>query len=195
LLGNVPKPLASLALLLVCFALGALGSKLSLRTTIQWGGWALVLWVELLLTLVHNDWQRGSRPAVYTSDAQDLVKNNRVPSGQRVLTEDDVIYSVLARDKKFFRGATALQYFNVQSDTARARILASTDYIAVSKHTFVNYYLKYDPLGRGETDPFRAALSHARKGQATSLYGFRLVPIETSRAWTVIKVEPEPRPS
>jgi hypothetical protein len=68
-------------------------------------------------------------------------------------------------------------------------MLGATDYIIVAKRNYGTYYLKYDPLGRGTSDPFRAAVVAARKGKPTNLYGYRLVPLETSRDWTVLKVE------
>jgi hypothetical protein len=186
-------PLRSLSLVFIAVGFGGLFEKLPIGPSprLLRAAWGLMFWFVLLRTLQHNDWQRNAKFAAYTTDALNLVKSNRLPRDQRVLTEDDVIYGVLVRDKTFFRKAATLQYFNVQNDARRAAMLGATDYIAVSKSDFVNYYLKYDPLGRGESDPFRAAIRHARKGRPISLYGYRLLPIETSRQWTVLKVEPE----
>jgi len=190
---NAPKALCSLALILIAAGLGALRGNLPLRASrLLKPAWALLFWIVMLRTLVHNDWQREAKLAAYSDDARELVNENRVPKGQRVLTEDDIIYGVLVHDKHFFRRVNALQYFNVQDDARRAEILRSTDYIAVSKSDFLSYYLKWDPLGRGQSDPFRAGIAHARKGKSMSLYGYRLLPIETSKHWTVLKVEPEP---
>jgi hypothetical protein len=190
---SAPKPVCSLSLIFIAAGLGALLGKLpyALSPRLLRSGWALLFWVSLLRTLVHNDWYPQTRPAPYTVAALKLIKHCGEPKGQRVLTEDDVIYGVLVRDQTLFRQLGALQYFNVQSDARRAEILGKTDYIIAAKGDFLNYYLKYDPLGRGGSDPFRAAVLHARKGKPASLYGYRLVPIETSRDWTVIKVESE----
>ena len=188
-----PKALCSLALIFIAAGLGALNEKQPFsRLPLARSAWALLFWFLMLRRLEHNDWQRGAKLAPYSADALDLVEHERVPRGQRVLTEDDVIYGVLVRDTKFFRTVNALQYFNVQGDARRKEILASTDYIVLSKSNFLNYYLKWDPLARGETDPFRVAMLHARKGKPISMYGYRLLPIETTRRWTVIKVESEP---
>jgi len=187
------KALSSLSLIFIAAGFGALSQKLAIAPFRARSAWALLFWFLLLRRLEHNDWQRPARLAPYTLDARDLVEHDRVPKGQRVMTEDDVIYGLLVHDANFFRELNALQYFNVQSDTRRAKILGSTDYIAVSKNDFLNYYLKWDPLGRGDSDPFRLAMQRAHKGAAVSLYGYRLLPIETSRRWTVLKVEPEPR--
>ena len=190
---GAPKAVCSLALISIAAGLGALRRWLPLALSpLLKSGWGLLFWVVILRTIEHNDWQRDAKLAAYADDALDLVDHHRVPKGQRVLTEDDVIYGVLVRDKHFFRGINALQYFNVQDDARRAKILRSTDYIAVSKSEFLSYYLQWDPLGRGQSDPFRAAIAHARKGKPISLYGYRLLPIETTKGWTVLKVEPEP---
>ena len=81
----------------------------------------------------------------------------------------------------------------MQYDARRAEILGSIDYVILSKgkHTF--YDLRYDPLRRGKSDRFRAAVLRARSGKASSVYGYRLVPIKaarkTSRQLLVLKVE------
>jgi len=193
---DAPKVVCSLALIFIAVGLGALSVKLPLAVSrLLEPAWALLFWLLMLHTLEHNDWQRDTKLAAYTDDALDFLKHVRVPKGRRVLTEDDLIYGILVRDKHFFRDVNSLQYFNVQSDERRAEILRSTDYIAVSKSEFLNYYLKWDPLGRGQSDPFRAAVTHARRGAPFRLYGYRLLPIETTKGWTVIKVEPEPSAS
>ena len=131
----------------------------------------------------------GGAIMAYTIDAKDLLKGKRVPKGQRVLTEDDVIYGVLVRDLRLFRAVHALQAFVVQNDTRRAEMLDATDYIVVSKRNYPTYFLKNDPFQRGQSDPFRSAIVLARKGRPTNLYGHTLVPVEVSRDWIVIKVE------
>jgi len=185
------KPVGSLSLIFIAAGLGALLHKLSIAPAsrlLRTSG-ALLSWVVLLRTIGNSDWGSVISRLAYTVDAQNLLKHSPVPKGQRVLTEDDLIYGVLINDMTLFRAVAALQYFNVQSDARRAEMLGATDYIIASKHNYGTYYLKYDPLGRGTSDPFRAAVVGARKGKPTSLYGYRLVPIETSRDWTVIKVE------
>jgi len=191
---DAPKPACSLALIFIAAGLGALLGKLpfALSPSLLRSGWALLFWFLLLRKLEHNDWRASPRPAAFSIDAVNLLKGNRVPRGQRILTEDDVIAGVLARSRRFFRQAAALQYFNVQDDARRAEMLRATDYIVVSRRSFSFYYLKYDPLGRGRSDPFRAAILDARKGKPASLYGSLLVPLETSSDLIVIKVEPQP---
>ena len=190
------KPAGSLSLIFIAAGFGGLlGDSLrAFSPSLPRAGLALLIWVYLLVTLENNDWGSAPKRAAYTIDALDLLKNERVPRGQRILTEDDMIYGVLARDKAFFGHATALQYFNVQDDARRAQILAATDYIVVSRRRFSMYYLRYDPLQRKDGDPFRAAIAaaHKRRRKPVSVYGSILVPIQVSRHAIVLKVEPQP---
>lgn len=125
--------------------------------------------------------------AVYTLDAKRLLDSKKLPPHSRVLTEDDIIYSVIARAPDFFAHATALQYFNIQNDAERAKLLNATDYIALSRGRHAFYYLHYDPEKRGNSDPFRAALG---RNESTNLYGHRLKLIDKSSAMSLFTVEP-----
>jgi hypothetical protein len=150
----------------------------------------VVLWVLLAgaatKEIVWGDWPRHFGRAVYTNDAQVLLSSRRLPRNSRVLAEDDVIYSVVVRDADFFKRATALQYFNIQDEAARTQILDRTDYVAVSLGAHSFYYLRYDPQHRGDSDPFRAALS---RHVTTHVYGHRLKLVDSSPAWRLFKVQ------
>jgi hypothetical protein len=89
--------------------------------------WGLLFAAVPLRAVALGDWPPTSVIMQYTLDAKDLLKGKRVPKGQRVLTEDDVIYGVLVRDLRLFRRVHALQAFVVQNDTRRAELLDSTD--------------------------------------------------------------------
>jgi len=184
-------PVCSLSLTLIAAALGALFRQWrSVVPPLLWkSAWGLLFAAVLLRAVALGDWPPTSVIMQYTLDAKDLLKGKRVPKGQRVLTEDDVIYGVLVRDLRLFRRVDALQAFVVQDDTRRAELLDSTDYIAVSKRNYPTYLLKNDPFKRSRSDPFRSAILLARQGRPTNLYGHTLVPIEVSRDWIVIKVE------
>jgi hypothetical protein len=190
---GAPKPVCSLSTMLIAAALGALSRKwpYALPPLLLKSACLLVLWVALLSMLKHQDWRPMVVRAPFSIDASTLLKSSPVPRGQRVLTEDDLIYSVLVRNRALFREAHALQDFNVQDDARRAEILASTDYIIASKRKYAYYYLLYDPLRRGASDPFRKAILAARTlRQPTRVYGHLLTPIDSSHDWIVLKVGP-----
>lgn len=110
-----------------------------------------------------------------------------------MLTEDDIIYGVVVKEPTFFESASALQYFNIQSDERRTAMLADTDYILVSRNAWSWYFLKYDPAERGLSDPFRAALHSlapdAGSASTAVVYGHRLTPVVDDENWLVLKVE------
>ncbi|MEI9952577.1 MAG: glycosyltransferase family 87 protein [Pseudomonadota bacterium] len=190
---EAPKPVCSLSLIFIATAFGALLRQLPFVVPpllLKWA-WALLFAAALVHALKRDDWQPPLGRGAFTIDALNLMKHSPVPRGQRVLTEDDLIYSVLVRDRTLFREAHALQDFNIQSDAQREKTLGSIDYILVSRRKYVYYYLIYDPLARGASDPFRLAIVNARRHRPVELYGYSLVPIETSRAWIVLKVEPK----
>lgn len=148
---------------------------------------ALLLVTAGSVAVFRGNWQREVGRATYTQDARRLLSSLKLLRGSRVLTEDDVIYSVIVRDPDFFVHATALQYFNIQDDEVRKEILDATDYVAVSRGRHSWYYLRNDPYRRGNTDPFRAALADEKDA---TLYGYRLKLVEKSAAWRVFKVQP-----
>ena len=186
------KPLCSLSLLIVALSVGALSRKLRFTRPafLRHSAWALVFAAVWLQGKARGAWRVHIGPADYTVDALSLLKHSPVPKGQRIMTEDDIIYGVLVRDRTFFGKAQALQDFNLKDDTERAEILARTDYIIVSRRRHPYYFLIYDPLRQGRGDPFRAVIDKARRrGKAGDAHGYHLVPVEVSKQWIVMKVE------
>jgi hypothetical protein len=133
-----------------------------------------------------GEWSHRPKRAVYTADAKALLSSQRLPRHARVLTEDDVIYGVIVRDGGFFKHATALQYFNIQDEATRVKILDKTDYIAVSCRNHGWYYLRYDPQRRGDSDPFRAAVG---RNATARVYGRRLKLVDSTPAFRLFKVQ------
>jgi hypothetical protein len=192
-----PNLLCSLSLCLIVAAAGALHVSLpcAIPTVAVYVGWSLLFGFALLSTRLNGGWGRAPKLAPYTQDAISLLEGSPVPRGARVLTEDDVIYGVLVKDHELFGKAAALQCFNTQDDARRAEMLGESDYIIVFKRKFHFYYLSYDPLSRGKSDPFRAAILGARNGAKTaSIYGHRLRLVENTRQRLVLKIEPETKP-
>jgi hypothetical protein len=188
---DLPTPLRSVSVLFIAAGISAVTSRLPfvLPSPVVRAGWALVFAGALLGTLNRGGWGKPPGPATFTREAQSLVRDPPIPRGQRVLLDDDVLYGVLIRDRALFREARTLQFLNVQNDAGRAQMLGATDYIIVSRGPHGYYYLKYDPLRTGRSDPLRAAILAARRSKASNVYGYRLVPVKASRQLLVLKVE------
>ena len=127
--------------------------------------------------------------APFTVDARRFLNAPPIPRGAGVLIDDDITYGIVIRDPDFFRRVTALPYFNIKDDDWRRKILDDTDYIVVSKRGYPYYYLQYDPVGRGDNDPFRRAISQMAAGAPSQrVYDRELFPIVNDKRWLVVKV-------
>ncbi len=182
----------STALLVAPALLGWLATRTRFSPRPQWVqiGFGLAI-AGVLLWTVFGPGFRGPRPVgVFVSDADALLQTGPLPRGSAVLTEDDIIYSVVVKDVGFFKHASALQDFNIRPEARRVELLREADYVLLSKGKHAYYYLRYDPQKLGNTDPFRAAVSRLlKRKQAVSVYGSRLVPVQDNRTWLVLKVE------
>jgi hypothetical protein len=185
-----PPVLCSLSLLLIAAETASALERLpfTLPVWLTRSAWVLLFAAVFVTTALSGEW-RPRAPAQYTQDAKALVEHKLLPRGKRVLMDDDILYGVLVRDHRLLERAGTLQYFNVQDDAHREEILASTDYLVLSTGSHFFYYLKYDPLARGTSDPFRAAVQHARRNKPASVYGYRLVPFSERGRLFVLKVE------
>ena len=182
------------ALLIAPALLGWLMARVHWSPKASWVhiGFVLLLGGVLLSTLLKDPWRGPRRLAVYTNDADALLHKMPLLRGAAVLTEDDVIYSVIVKDVGYFGHAAALQDFNVRPEQRRAELLRQADYVVILKGQHNWYFLRYDPQKLGQRDPFRAAISRLSKSkQPVSIYGARLVPVQNNRTWLVLKVEHE----
>lgn len=148
--------------------------------------------LAIVLTLVGAVWHDNdsrAMEATYTQDASLFLKTRPVPKDARVLIDDQLSCGIVIQDPGWFRKLSALQYFNVQDDVHRARILDAVDYVLASKGDFALYYLRYDPLSRGSSDAFRKAMWEAvALNQPRSVYGRTLTPVASPWPLVVLKV-------
>lgn len=188
------KVLGSFVLVVGALGLGALSMHFGARSLFLRAtqGVVGVVLASILLVGVQDMTQARAKPrARYTRDAIRFIKQETVPRGARVLIDDDLIYGILVRDPGYLAAASALQNFAVQEDARREEMLASTDYIVISKGRHSWNFLRYDPIGRGNKDPFRALVRRiSRTSKPATIYGHRLIPMQNSRRWLVLKVEP-----
>ena len=191
LLSAVPVVLSA-GLLVLPALLGWLSTRTRFSPRPLWIqlGFGLAIAGALLWTVLGRGFRGPRRVAVYSSDAAALCEAGPVPRGSAVLTEDDIIYSVLVKDVAFFKHASALQDFNIRPEARRGELLRDADYVVISKGRHDWYYLRYDPQKLGNGDPFRAAVARLlKRKQPVSVYGSRLVAVQDNRRWLVLKVE------
>jgi hypothetical protein len=149
---------------------------------------AALLLAGVLVTMVRTAGPGWGR-APFTLDAIRFLNARQIPKGAAVLIDDDITYGIVIREPDFFRRVTALPYFNIKDDDWRRKVLDDTDYIVVSKREYPLYYLLYDPVGRGDSDPFRRAISQMAAGApAQRVYDRELVPIVNNKRWLIVKV-------
>lgn len=186
-----PRPVCSLSVLFIAAGVASALARLpfALPGWLAPAGWVLLLGAMFVSTARGGGWVPPRRPAQYTLDARDLVERDLLPRGKSVLMDDDMLYGVLVRDHRLVKRAGTLQYLNVQDAARRQQILEGTDYLVVSKGSHFFYYLKYDPLRRGKSDPLRAAIQRAVRDKPAEVDGFRLVPFKKRGRLVVLKVE------
>lgn len=127
----------------------------------------------------------------YVSSAATLLHNNNLPVGTRLMSEDDLLYPIVAQSPDRFQTLSALQYFNVMNETRRRQILSQTDYIWIvtnNRHPF--YYLNYTPIPAWDTDKFRLMLHELKQDrQQKKLYGFLFIPVEIGTEHLLIRIK------
>src|SRR5262245_3868844 len=149
---------------------------------------AALLLAGVLVTMVRAAGPGWGR-APFTVDALRFLRTPPIPKGAGVLIDDDITYGIVIREPDFFRRVTALPYFNIKDDEWRRKILDDTDYIVVSKREYPFYYAHYDPVGRGDHDPFRRAISQMAAGApGQRVYDRELLSIVNDEQWLIVKV-------
>ncbi len=192
LLAALPVALST-AMVVLPALLGWLMARASWSPNIAWvrGGFALLFAGVLLEAVIAGRFPEPPAVGTYTKDAEALLAKNQRLRGAAVLTEDDLIYSVIVKDAGFFRSAMALQDFNVRPEARRTEVLQRADFVVISKGKHGWNYLRYDPRKLGSSDPFRSAISRVlKRKRPIEIYGRRLVPVQNDRSFLILKVEP-----
>lgn len=124
-------------------------------------------------------------------NALDIINRNLIPKESRVLTEDDIIYSLIVNSPRHYFGKMfAFPYFNICDEKKREEMLTYTDFIYISKLNHVTFFLIPSYLVNWKNDAFRKNIINLlRSGQSFSMYNviFRL--IEKSEYGFLINVE------
>lgn len=128
---------------------------------------------------------------IFVNDAREILADNKLPVGVRLMSEDDILSYVVVLSPKRFSAVTSLQHFNIVSEEKRQEILSRTDFIWINLNGYPFYYLSYLPLSEWRLDPFRKmALTFLEyPAQPRSLYGFRFTRIGASPSHVLLKVE------
>jgi len=79
----------------------------------------------------------------FVGEAQKIIDNYKFLDNKRIISEDDILYSIMVLDPKYLKDAYALQTFNVKSKNDKISILNNFDYIVISKKNYGYYYLKF----------------------------------------------------
>lgn len=128
----------------------------------------------------------------YVASARNLLADPFVEPTVRLLTEDDIIYSLIVLDPVRFTSLAALQQFNVLSVAERKKVLSRTDQIWISLtdgHPY--YYLFHLPEPKWEQDDFRRLVVNIlRDNRPGSLYGFKFIPVHRTSERLLLKVLP-----
>jgi hypothetical protein len=129
--------------------------------------------------------------APFVINALDIIDRNLIPGGSSLLTEDDIIYSLVVNSPKhYFKKMFAFPYFNILSDEERESILKNIDFIYISKLNHETFFLICSDEVRWKDDSFRRNIINLlRSGQSFSLYNVTFRLVEESGYGFLIKVE------
>lgn len=146
-----------------------------------------------ILNSVNVPGQAPAGESDYVTSARKILSDPIIGNASRLLTEDDILYSLVVMSPDRFSSLAALQYFNVADESTRKRILLHSDYIWIALNNgHPYYYLPYLAVPSWESDPFRrmilAIIETSRPG---TLYGFTFVPVDLDHDRLVVKVVPE----
>lgn len=156
----------------------------------------LLAWLALIPSVLMLDSSRlhlQQQPLPdYITSASTLLHDSNMPFSTRLMTEDDLLYPIVAQFPDRYPSITALQYFNVANEAKRKQILSRTDYIWImtnNRHPY--YYLSHLPLPEWQTDKFRLMIYEMMQDhRPKSLYDFIFIPIEIGGERLLIQVKP-----
>ena len=125
-------------------------------------------------------------------DGREFLASPVVPSGARVLGEDEMLAWVLAREPSRVGDALSLARFNVLTEAGRRAWLAGGGFLYVSLRANHGWnYLAFLPVPGWQADPFRqAVLAMLQGGEAQALKSARLLPIHRDGTRLVARVDP-----
>lgn len=132
-----------------------------------------------------------TEPAPFLTNALDIVKRGLLPRGSRVLTEDDVAYSlVINSPKRHFKALYALPYFNLCREEKQRAILGNTDFIYISKLWHQTFFLASPSSVVWKDDAFRRAILRLKDtGEPVDIHGARLELLDESDCGILIKAK------
>jgi len=125
-------------------------------------------------------------------NARDIIDRNLIPKASRVLTEDDIIYSLVANlPPHYFKKMYALPFFNMCDNKEQERILKNIDFIYISKLGHVTFFLIDDQeMVKWKKDAFRENITRLFKtGGSFKMYGVTFRLLEESGYGYLIKVK------
>lgn len=156
----------------------------------------LLVLIAAATTVSSLQFRQPNVPA-YVISAHNLLADPFLPAHSRLMTEDDLLYPVVAETTSRFAALAALQRFNTAPPPSRTAMLGNTDYIWIAltgEHQY--YYLDYLAIPSWREDPFRRLIAEIiTTGTRRSLYGFRFDPVDMNRERLLLRVERELPPA
>lgn len=129
----------------------------------------------------------------YVRSARNLMADPLLRTARRLLTEDDIVYSLIVMDPLRFESLAALQHFNVLGHAEREKMLATTDYVWISltdDHPYYYLFHLVDP--QWQHDEFRRLIvDMIGTNRPASLYGVTFIPVDRNSERMLLKVEPD----
>jgi len=127
----------------------------------------------------------------FVINAADIINRKLIPEKSNILTEDDIIYSLIVSGPKDYLGhMTAFPYFNACSERERAAILSRTSFVYISKLKHFTFFLVTSDLVSWKEDAFREKMINLLKTREPfNVYNVRFSLIEESDYGFLIKVE------
>lgn len=130
----------------------------------------------------------------YSLSAKIMLRDPLLKTVSGLMTEDDILCTLVALEPDRFRRLAALQHFNILPEARRIEILDRTDTIWIAlngQHRY--YYLDYLFSPEWQADPFRLLVFRImRTRQPDNLYGFRFSIVDADQERLILRVERTP---
>ena len=134
--------------------------------------------------------EKNSAQSSYFADDLNLIVNEGIiPPGISLLTEDDILYTIVLAQPNRFPKLKALQSFNILSRAEKNEVLKGVDYIYFSKLARFNNYLFYLVKPKWRDDDFRKMIEKLDVSKGSERYeDVKLEVISSDQNRIIIKV-------
>ena len=138
---------------------------------------------------VDNKWVYNSNVVnkkFFVNEAKNIKDNLKYLKFTKIISEDDILNSLIVLEPKFMKKALSILAFHVKSEEEKIIILKNFDYIYLSKRRYGYYYLQYYT----KFDKFGEVIKTILLTNKSSMYNdIKLDIVDNTIDYLILKIE------